>query len=122
MDAAIVLPFLNWLIQGAVGPAVVGLPVTWVASDLAGAATKWFRRLRRTDGLSRIVQAAAGQNLNLSGAEFAAVRQLLEQERTWVLAGQGTVENVAVWIASCLPGRPDEEALAAGRAVAGGLL
>jgi hypothetical protein len=41
--------------QGAVGPALVVLPVTWAASDLAGAAGRW---LRRTDGLSRIVRAA----------------------------------------------------------------
>jgi hypothetical protein len=32
------MPLLTWLIQGALGPAVVGLPVTWAASDLAGAA------------------------------------------------------------------------------------
>jgi hypothetical protein len=117
-----VLPFLAWLIQGAVGPAVVGLPVAWAASDLSGAANRWMRRLRRSDGLSRIVQAAAGDGLGLSGAEFAAVRHLLENEETWVLAGRGTVEDVAAWIASCLVGRSAEHALAAGRAIAGGLL
>jgi hypothetical protein len=81
-----------------------------------------MRRLRRSDGLSRIVQAAAGDDLDLTDAEFAAVRHLLENEKTWVLAGQGTVEDVAARIASCLVGRSAENALAAGRAIAGGLL
>jgi len=116
-----VLPLLTWLIQGAVGPALVGLPVTWAAKDLAAAAGRWFRRLRRSDGLSRIVRAAAG-DLDLSDAEFAAVRQLLEKESTWVEVGHGTVEDLAALIASCLPGRPGESSLVAGRALAGGLL
>ena len=50
------------------------------------------------------------------------MRQLLEEESTWVAVGRGTVEDLAVLIASCLPGRSGEGALAAGRAVAGGLL
>jgi hypothetical protein len=118
----LVLPLLTWLIQGAAGPALVGLPVTWAASDLAGAARGWVRRLRRSDGLSRIVQAAAGADVELSDAEFTAVRKLLEQESTWVEAGRGTVEDLAVLIASCLPGRTGDSSLAAGRAIAGGLL
>ncbi len=80
-------PFFTWLIQGAAGPAVVGLPVTWAATDLAGAAKRWLRRMRRSDGLSRIVRAAAGDDLGVSDAEFAAIRRLLEQESTWVAVG-----------------------------------
>ena len=95
--------------------------MTWAATDLAGAARRWFRRLRRSDGLSRIVRAAAGDG-GLSDAEFAAVRRLLEQESTWVLVGRGTVEDLAALIASCLPGRAGQDALAAGRAIAAGLL
>ena len=41
-----------------VGPALVGLPATWAATDLAKAGGRWFRRLRHRDGLSRAVQAA----------------------------------------------------------------
>jgi hypothetical protein len=118
----LVLPFLTWLIQGAAGPALFGLPVTWAATDLAGAAGKWFRRLRRSDGLSRIIVAAAGSEVGLSGAEFAAVRGLLVQESTWPAVGRGTVEDLSVRIASCLRDRTDEDALAAGRAIAAGLL
>jgi NACHT domain len=116
-----VLPLLTWLIQGAVGPALAGLPVTWAASDLAGAARRWFRRLRKSDGLSRIV-AAAAVGLCISDAEFAAVRRLLETESTWVKVGRGTVEDLAVLIASRLPGGVGELSMAAGRAIAGGLL
>src|SRR5215813_4578689 len=72
-----VWPFLTWLAQGAVGPALFGLPFT-------SAATKWFRRMRRSDGLSRIVRAAAGGDVDLSNVEFAAIRHLLEEESTWI--------------------------------------
>jgi hypothetical protein len=51
--------FVTWLATGAVGPALVALPVNWAADQLAGAATRWFRRLRQTDDLSRLVRAAA---------------------------------------------------------------
>lgn len=115
-------PFFIWLIQGAVGPAVVGLPVTWAATDLAGAAKRWLRRMRRSDGLSRIVRAAAGDDLGVSDADFAAIRRLLEQESTWVAVGRGTAEDLAKQIASCLPGRAHEGALAAARAIAAGVL
>ena len=115
------LPFLTWLIQGAVGPAVVGLPVTWAASDLGAAARRWFRRLRRSDGLSRIVKAATGE-LDLSDGQLAAVRQLLEKEGTWLEIGRSTVEDLAILIASCLSDRTGEGSLAAGRAIARGLL
>jgi len=116
------LPFLTWLIQGAVGPALVGLPFAGAATGLAGAAKQWFQRLRRSDGLSQIVQAAIGGGVDLSDAEFAAVRRLLEQEGTWELVGDGTVEDLALRIASCLPDRADGASLAAGRAIAAGLL
>ena len=116
------LPLLTWLVQGAVGPALVGLPVTWTATKLAGAAKQWFRRLRRSDGLSQIVRAAGGGDIGLSDAEFAAIRRLLEQQSTWELVGDGTVEDVAARIASCLPDRADAASLAAGRAIAAGLL
>ena len=115
------VPLLTWLIQGSIGPAVVALPATWAAGDLAGAARKWFRRLRRSDGLSRIVRAAAG-DVHLSDAEFGAVRRLLESETTWVEIGRGTVEDLAALIAPCLPDRDGGGSLAAGRAIAGGLL
>jgi hypothetical protein len=121
LDTFLVLPLLTWLIQGAVGPALVGLPVTWAATDLAAAAKQWFRRLRRSDGLSRIVRAAAG-DLELSDEEFSAIRRLLEEETTWIAIGNGTVEDLATLIASCLQGRPSEGWQAAGRAIAGGLL
>jgi len=122
LDASLVGPFFIWLLQGAVGPAAVGLPVTWAAADLSAAAKRWFRRVRRSDGLSRIVRAAAGDDVGVSDAEFAAVRRLLEKESTWVVVGRGTVEDLAGRIASCLPGRTDEGSLAAARAIAAGLL
>ena len=100
---------------------MVGLPLTWAATDLARVAKRWFRRLRRSDGLSCIVRAAAG-DLDLSDDEFARVRRLLEMESTWVEVGQGTVEELAVLISLQLPERPDGSALAAGRVIAGGLL
>jgi hypothetical protein len=115
------VPLLAWLVQGAVGPALVGLPVTWGAADLAHAARQWFGRLRRSDGLSRIV-VAASVGAGLSGAEFRAVRDLLEQDATWVMAGRGTVEDLAERIAACLSGGDDEALLVRGRAIAAGLL
>jgi hypothetical protein len=96
--------------------------VTWTAANLAGLAGRWFRRLRRTDELSRIVQAAAGSDVGLSGEEFSAVRRLLELEDTWVLVGRGPVEDLAVRIGQCLVGREAGDALVAGRAIARGLL
>ena len=115
-------PFLRWLVEGAVGPTAAGLPVTWAASDLASAARRWFRRRRHSDGLSRIVKAASGTGVDLTADEFDAVSLLLEQESTWVLAGRGTVEDLASWIASCLTARPSSGRFAAGLAVAHGIL
>ena len=114
-------PLLTWLIQGAVGQALVGLPVTWAATDLARAARQWFRRLRKWDGLSSVVRGAAG-DLDLSSAEFAAIRQLLENESTWAEVGRGRVEDLAVLIASCIRTQSGEAPLVAGRAIVGGLL
>jgi hypothetical protein len=56
------LPLLTWLIQGAVGPALVGLPVTWAASDLAGAARGWVRRPsdRRNPAAARTIRLGRG--------------------------------------------------------------
>lgn len=119
----LVEPFLTWLAQGAIGPALVGLPVNWAAGKLAGVAKGWFRR--RSDGLSRIVLAATGGAVDLSDAEFDAVRHLLEDERTWIQIGHGTVEDLAVRIASCLPpgaGRSADDCLVVSRAIARGLL
>jgi hypothetical protein len=84
-------------------------------------AKQWFRQLRRSDGLSRIVQAAVS-GLVLSEAEVVALRRLLERESTWVEVGRGAVEDLAVLIASCLADQPGKDSLAAGRAIARGLL
>jgi hypothetical protein len=117
-----VLPFVTWLVQGAAGPALFGLPVTWAGTRVAQAAGKWFRRMRDSDGVSRIVKAAVGVDVGLSSAEFTAIRHLLEEESTWLEVGRGTVEDLAALIASRLTGRPADSALAAGRAIAAGLL
>jgi hypothetical protein len=58
-------PLLTWLIRGVVGPVLVGLPVTWSASNLPGSAKRSLRRLRHSDGLSCIVRAAAGGDADL---------------------------------------------------------
>ena len=106
-------------------PGAVGLPVNWAAEELAGAAQRWFRRLRRTDDLSRLVKAATGSSVDLTPAEFDAVRRLLEDQQTWILLGRGTVEDLATRIASCLPprdGRTAEDSHAAAMTIARGLL
>jgi hypothetical protein len=113
-------PFLIWLMQGALGPALFGLPATLAGTDLVSATRQWFKRLRRSDGLSRIVRAAGG--CDLSGAEFMAVRRLLEQNSTWVEVACGRVEDLATMIASCLQRRAGDAAVVAGRAIACGLL
>jgi hypothetical protein len=97
--------FEEWLIAGALGPAAVALPVNWAAGELAGVAARWFKRLTRTDDLSRLVRAA-GASVDLSRAEFDAVRRLLQNSQTWAQIGHGTVEALAASIASaCLPSR-----------------
>jgi hypothetical protein len=116
---------LQWLAVSGIGPAVVALPVNWTADALAGVAQHWFRRLRRSDDLSRIVKAATGTSVSLDRAEFAEVRRLLEDEQTWRLLRHGTVEDLAARIASSLrprDGLTSEDANAAALAIARGLL
>src|ERR1019366_7312757 len=116
---------ITWLIEGGVGPALVSLPVNWTAAEIAGAAKRWFRRLRRRDALSGVLRAAMGTSADLSHAEFAAVRRLLEDQQTWSLAGRGTVEDLATRIATCVPprdGRTAGEGHVAARIIARGLL
>ena len=116
---------LEWLLGAAVGPAVFALPVNWGADALAGAAQRWFKRLRRTDDLSRLVRAATGTSVDLTHAEFDAVRKLLEDQQTWTMLGQGTVEDLADRIAACLPprdGRTAEDSHAAALTIARGLI
>jgi hypothetical protein len=116
---------LAWLLGAALGPAAAALPVNWAADALATIARQWFRRLRHTDDLSRIVKGATGTSVELTGAEFKAVRKLLEDPHTWEEAGQGTVAGLADRIASCLPpraGRTLEDSRAAALTIARGLL
>jgi hypothetical protein len=96
---------MAWLLGAGLGPAAVAVPVNWGTNVLAGAARRWFERLRRTDDLSRLVRAATGSSVDLTRAEFDAVRRLLEDQQTWVLLGQGTVEDLASEIAACVPPR-----------------
>ena len=116
---------LEWLLGAAVGPAVFALPVNWGADALAGVAQRWFKRLRRTDDLSRLVRAATGTSVDLTQAEFDAVRKLLQDQQTWTMLGQGTVEDLADRIADCLPprdGRTTEDSRAAALTIARGLI
>lgn len=116
---------LAWLLGAGLGPAAVALPVNWGAEALADAAKRWFKRVRRKDGLSRIVRAATGSSVDLTRTEFDAVRGLLEDQQTWVLLGQATVEDLATRIASCLPprdGRKDADSRAAALTITRGLL
>ena len=116
---------LAWLIEGGIGPALVALPVNWAGQAGAGAARRWFRRLRRVDDLSRLVAAAAGASANITRDQFDALRRLLEDEQTWNLAGQGTVEDLVALIASCLrehAGEPTGDMRAVAAVIARGLL
>ena len=79
---------LAWLLGAAIGPAAFALPVNWVADALAGAAQRWFKWLRQTDDLSRLVRAATGASVDLARAEFDAVRHVLEDKETWNLLGR----------------------------------
>jgi len=116
---------LEWLLGAAIGPAAIALPVNWAADSLAKAAQRWFRRLRHTDDLSRLVKAATGTSAELTRAEFDAIRSLLEDQKTWTVLGHGTVEDLATGIAACLSpldGRTAEEAHAVALAIARGLI
>ena len=90
-----------WLLGAGLGPAAVAVPVNWAADALAGAAQRWFKRLRRMDDLSRLVRAATGTFVDLTQAEFDVLRKLLEDQQTWSVAGRGTVEDLATRIAAC---------------------
>jgi NACHT domain len=114
-----------WLLGSGLGPALVSLPVTWAGEELARAAQRWFRRFRRTDDLSRLIRSATGTAVELSDAEFDAIRRLLENRETWIVASQGTVDDLAFRIASCLPPRESrsaEESHYAAMVIARGLL
>ena len=116
---------LEWLLGAGLGPAVVALPVNWAADMLADAARRWFRRLRRTDDLSRLVKAATGISVDLTEAEFTAVRELLEDPHTWDVVGGGSVDDLADQIAERLQPRGDrtvEGSHAAALVIARGLL
>jgi hypothetical protein len=116
---------LSWLLAAALGPAGVALPVDWAAGEVADAARRWFRRLRHTDDLSRLVRAAAGTSAGLSKDEFGAVRGLLEDPRTWRLLGTGTVDELIDRIAACLPSRTErtsEQGRTVAAVIARGLL
>ena len=116
---------VSWLLGAGLGPAAVAVPVNWAADALAGAAQRWFKRLRRTDDLSRLVRAATGTSVDLSQAEFDVLRKLLEDQQTWNVAGRGTVEDLATRIGACLPprdGRTAGDAHAAALTIARGLI
>jgi hypothetical protein len=115
-------PFLTWLIAGGIGPAAAGLPVNWAAEKLTDAATRWFKRMRHTDDLSRLVKAAMGTSVGLTGDEFDDVRELLEQRATWDRLGSGTVDQIAAEIAACLPAREGRDSVQAAMTIARGLL
>ena len=116
---------VSWLLGAGLGPAAVAVPVNWAAGSLAGAAQRWFKRLRRTDDLSRLVRAATGTSVDLTQAEFDAMRKLLEDQQTWSVAGRGTIEDLTTRIAACLPprdGRTVGDAHAAALTIARGLI
>jgi hypothetical protein len=116
---------LAWLLGAAIGPVAFGLPMNWVADALAGTAQLRFKRLRQTDGLSRLLRAATGASVDLARAELDAVRHVSEDQESWNLLGRRPVEDLAVRIASCLPpgdGRTAEDSYKAALTIARGLL
>jgi NACHT domain len=116
---------LPWLIGAAVGPAVVAVPVNWAADVLAEAAQRWFRRLRHTDDLSRLIRAAVGVSIELSRSQFRALQKCLEDEQTWRTLGNGSLADLTSLIESSLPSRDDwssTDAQAVSSTVARGLL
>jgi hypothetical protein len=71
------------------------------------------------------VRAATSTEVDLTRGEFDAVRRLLEDQKTWTVAGQGTVEDLAGRIASCLPvgkDRTAEDSRSAAMTIARGLI
>jgi predicted lipoprotein with Yx(FWY)xxD motif len=116
---------LAWLLGATAGPATVTLPIGWTADVLADAARRWFRRLRQTDDLCRLVCAATGTSVDLTRDEFDAVRRLLADRQTWVTLGKGPVEDLATWIGDFLPprdGRTADDSHAAALVITRGLL
>jgi hypothetical protein len=118
--------FVSWLVTGAVGPTLVALPVNLMADKLAGAAVRWFRRLRQTDDLSRLVQTAAETSVQLSRDEIKALRKLLTEKQTWRLLAEGKLneklQELTSKIADCLPQRDGRIAEEAAGPIARGLL
>jgi hypothetical protein len=117
--------FVTWLVEGGAGPALVALPVNLAVAEAAGSARRWFRRVRRTDDLGRLVKAATGVTLELPAGEFSALRRLLEDPHTWVVAGRGTVDDLTDLIASALSlgaGETAADLHAAAATIARGLL
>lgn len=115
----------TWLIGAGIGPAAVGLPVTMAGDALAGAALRWFQRVRHTDDLSRLVRAATGNSVELSRSEFNDVRKLLQDPETWRSLGQGTEADLAARILPWLPARDSRtvaDSQAAADTIAHGLL
>jgi len=112
-----------WL-AGASGSAAVGAPVNMAADTLAGAARRRFRQFRRTDDLSRLVEAATG-SVGLTEAELDALGRVLEDREFWTLLGQGTPHELSTKIASCLQsvgGPTAEHPYPAATAITHGLL
>jgi len=103
--------FISWLATGAVGPALVALPVNLAAEKLAAAAVRWFRRFRQSDDLSRLVKAAADASDRLTRNEIKDLRRLLEKEDTWRVLATGALDEklqeLTDQIAECLPPRND---------------
>jgi hypothetical protein len=121
--------FVSWLVTGAVGPALVALPVNLVADKLSSAAVEWFKRFRQTDDLSRLVRAASGTSVQLSRGEVNRLRALLTREQTWRMLASGkldeTLGELTAQVAGCLPsrdGRTAEDGREAAGAIARGLL
>ena len=116
--------FVSWLVTGAVGPALVALPVNMAADKLANAAVRWLKRLRQTDDLSRLVKAAAGTSVQLSRDEIKDLQKLLEKEQTWSLLAGGRLheklQELTGKIADCLSAR-DGRTVADARDVAGAI-
>jgi len=116
---------VTWLVGAGLGPAAVGLPVTMAGDALAGAAVRWFKRIRHTDDLSRLVRAATGNSVELSRSEFNDLRKLLEDPQIWRSLGDGTEADLAALIIPRLPardGRTVQDSQAAADTIAHGLL
>ncbi|MGH3403624.1 MAG: NACHT domain-containing protein [Streptosporangiaceae bacterium] len=113
----------NWLVTGGLGPALVAVPVTWSAGRLGEVAHRWLDRIRREDGLSRLI-LAADPPIRLTRNELAAVRRLLEDPKTWQAIGIGLVEDLVAKICACLhdDDRASSDRVIAGRAIARGLM